>query len=77
MLRDKKQSRFTFPMILGNLDVHFKNSVQVEESFRNALIVMNWQREPTTSITRPRYRLRTIGAIVKMTLRSVGGNIQG
>lgn len=33
LLRDKKQSGFTFPVILGNLDVRFKNLVQAEESF--------------------------------------------
>lgn len=32
LLRDKKQSGFAFPMILGNLDVHLKNPAHADES---------------------------------------------
>ncbi|XP_059070319.1 uncharacterized protein LOC131070828 [Cryptomeria japonica] len=32
LLKDKKQSRFAFPIIIGNLDVHLKSPAHAEES---------------------------------------------
>lgn len=90
ILRDKKQSGFTFPMIITTLMctsripckprnhlTSWHHIVCRSTSPGSTLILLDWERRPMAGITGLRRPQRTTGEIVQMILRSAGGNTQG